>query len=75
MPLICEICGKEIIAPNYITEAAHGLYESFYECAYCTLVFLIDQYMEFKDEIIGLKFHQNQLTQINSLNFTILSFN
>ena len=74
MPLICEICGKEIIAPNYIYEKSEGLYESFYECANCNLDFLIDRYMEFKDETLGLRFHQNLLIQINALNFTILSF-
>jgi len=74
MSLICEICGKEIMFPNYIQDKFEGMYETFYECAMCDLEFRIDRYMEFKDEAIGLKFHEIELTQINALNFELLSF-
>ena len=73
MPLICEICGKEIIPPNYIESSFQGMHENFYECARCNLDSSIDRYMEFKD-VKYLEFHTSQLERINSLNFTFLSF-
>lgn len=74
MSLICEVCGKEIIAPNYIVDSFQDLYNSYYECALCNLEYQMDAYMEFKDEAIGLSFHEIQLAKINALNFELLSF-
>ena len=72
MVLICEICGKEIKYPNYIDKASEGMYESFYECAKCNLEFLIDRYMDFKEDFPNdSKFHQIELMKINTLTFEL----
>lgn len=68
MAKICEICGKEIIAPNYIFNSSKVLYETFYECAFCNLIFIIEQYNEFKDDFpLTSDFHIRQFNQINKL--------
>lgn len=75
MAKICEICGKEIIYPNFVYNSSYSGFERFYECGLCTLDFHFEQYNEFKDCFPNtLSFHFEQLEQINSLNSELLSF-
>ena len=65
--MICEQCGKKITLPNYSINHFEGMYETFDECAECNLDYLIDRYMEFKDDFTSIEFHNEQLKQINNL--------
>jgi len=64
----CELCGKEIISPNYSTNHGEGMYETFDECAECDLVLSVEQYMGFKDDFKDdSEFHIRQLNYINQI--------
>ena len=71
MPLICEICGREIKFPNFIYRKSIGIYDDMYECAMCVLDNAINEYMNFKENFPDWRFHKQQLEYINNLTFQL----